>query len=79
MATETMKEDTALGPHTLLAWRERMGYSQREACSALGCSRGAWAGWETGKQSPIPRYIGLACAALALGMSAYGDAQKATK
>lgn len=61
-----------LSPVTLTAWRTRMGYSQREACDALGCSRGAWAGWETGKNE-IPRYIGLAMAALALGMTPYGD------
>lgn len=59
--------------HTVLAaWRERMGYSQIDACKALGCSRGAWAGWESGTHK-APRYIGLACAALALGMSSYGD------
>jgi transcriptional regulator with XRE-family HTH domain len=60
---------TTLDGQTLIAWRERMGYSQRDACSALGCSRGAWAGWEGGQK--IPRYIGLACAALALGMKPY--------
>jgi DNA-binding XRE family transcriptional regulator len=58
------------GP-TLAAWRQRMGYSQRDAAKALGCSRGALAGWEAGQA--IPRYIGLACAALALGMNAYGE------
>lgn len=77
MAT-TEKKDThnspPLSPKTLLAWRERMGYSQRDACDALGCSRGAWGGWETGAND-IPRYIGLACAALALGMKPYGDMQ----
>lgn len=56
---------------TLGAWRERMGFSQRDAASALGCSRAAWARWETGAQ-PAPRYIGLACAALALGMKPFG-------
>lgn len=61
-----------LGPEVLAAWRERMGYSARDACRALGCSRNAWAGWEKGT-AKVPRYIGLACAALALGMSAYGD------
>lgn len=63
-----------LSPAVLRAWRERMGFSQRDACEALGCSRGGWTGWESGKQD-IPRYIGLACAALALGMKPYGDLQ----
>jgi transcriptional regulator with XRE-family HTH domain len=49
----------------LVAWRERMGFSQRDACDALGCSRNALSGWE--KTRP-PRYIGLACQALALGV-----------
>lgn len=73
MATKTMiVKPEPLSGATLLAWRERMGYSQRDACKALGCSRGAWARWEQDQQD-VPRYIGLACAALALGMSAYGD------
>jgi transcriptional regulator with XRE-family HTH domain len=62
-----------LNGKTLELWRERLGYSQREACEVLGCSRDAWRRWETGKQKPIPRYIGLAMAALALGMKPYGD------
>lgn len=60
----------------LLGWRDRMGFSQRDACEALGCSRGALGGWENGTQKPIPRYIGLACAALALGMEPYGISAK---
>jgi len=69
---------SALTPATITAWRERMGYSQRDACNALGCSRTAWINWELGRQE-IPHYIGLACAALALGMSAYGDEREEPK
>src|SRR5215472_650540 len=54
-------------PAALLAWREHMGYSQRDASVALGCSRMAYGGWELGKHQ-IPAYIELACDALALGM-----------
>ena len=68
-------QDDRLSAGTLVAWRERMGFSQRDACKALGCSRGAWAGWEIGT-NPVPRYIGLACAALALGMKPYGELSK---
>lgn len=57
---------------TLLDWRSVMGFNQRDACKALGCSRGAWGGWESGAQ-PVPRYIGLAMAALALNMTEYGS------
>jgi transcriptional regulator with XRE-family HTH domain len=57
-------------PAHFRAWRVCMGYSQREAASALGCSRVALAGWENDDGRP-PLYIGLACAALALGMKPY--------
>ncbi|MGX1151437.1 helix-turn-helix domain-containing protein [Bradyrhizobium ottawaense] len=52
-------------PPYLTEWRERFGYSQRQAAEAIGCSRGAWAGYENGDQ-PIPKYISLAIAALSL-------------
>lgn len=55
----------------LKAWREAMGYSQREACVQLGCSRNAYAGWEDGSHD-VPRYIALACNSLALGMDEPG-------
>jgi transcriptional regulator with XRE-family HTH domain len=70
----TTPQEPKLTARVLLSWQERMGYSQRDACEALGCSRGAWSGWVTGTQQP-PRYIGLACAALALGMKPYGEVQ----
>lgn len=79
MATTQMTmTEPKLSPQVLLAWRERMGFSQRDACVALGCSRGAWGKWEGGINKP-PRYIGLACAALALGMKPYGDIQSELK
>jgi DNA-binding XRE family transcriptional regulator len=65
------RPNAALDGPTLIVWRERMGYSQAEAAKMLGCSRNSLAGWETGQR--IPHYIGLACAALALGMTAYGN------
>jgi len=61
-------------PSALTEWRERLGYSQREAALVIGCSRGAWAGWESGT-NPIPHYIGLAMAAIALGVQPYGGAR----
>jgi transcriptional regulator with XRE-family HTH domain len=65
------KAREGIRPEVLISWRERMGYSQREASEALDCSRAALRHWEQGTNR-IPRYIGLACAALALGMTAYG-------
>lgn len=64
-----------LSPETLKAWRKRMEFNKTHACDALGCSREAWANWEGGR-TRIPRYIGLAMAALALGMTQYGSVQK---
>lgn len=61
-----------LNAATLKVWRDRMGYSHRDACAALGCSRGAWGGWERGT-APVPLYIGLAMAALATGMKPYAE------
>jgi DNA-binding transcriptional regulator YiaG len=58
---------------TMSAWRERMGFSQREAAAQVGCSREAWSGWEAGRKQ-VPHYIGLAMAALALGMAGHGGA-----
>lgn len=61
-----------LSPTTLMNWRERMGYTQVLAAKELGCSRTAWIGWEDGTHK-IPRYIGLAMKALAIGMTPYGE------
>jgi transcriptional regulator with XRE-family HTH domain len=68
----TPKAPTKIDGHQLKAWREGMGYSQRDACKLLGCSRTAWLDWETGRHK-VPRYIGYALSALATGMTVYGD------
>jgi DNA-binding XRE family transcriptional regulator len=71
IGTEAARMDDATRlfsrPHALTEWRARFDYSQRQAVDAIGCSRGAWAGWEAGKH-PIPKYISLAIAALSLGV-----------
>lgn len=70
-------QNTAAAPNPRLTaeqlriWRERMGYTPMDACIALDCKMTDLSDWESGK--PIPRYIGLACAALALGISGYGE------
>jgi len=74
MATNKQVSKKPAVAASLTAWRERMGFSQRDACEALGCSRQAWSDWESGEHK-TPRYIGLACAALALGMKPYGEIQ----
>lgn len=54
-------------PAQLTAWRQRLGLSKVGAAEAIGCHRDAIAKWEAGKH-PIPRYIALACAAVAHGL-----------
>lgn len=49
---------------SLAAWRKAREMSQTALADALGCSRRALVNWETGVYA-IPRYIALACAAIA--------------
>lgn len=50
-----------------LAWRQRLGLTAVAAAKALGCSRNTIAAYEAGR-TPVPRYIALACAAVAFGL-----------
>ena len=59
--------------HHLAAWRRRMKFSQRKAAEVLGCAKRSITTYESGKVE-IPRYISLACAAVAAGLPPYGDA-----
>ena len=52
----------------LAEWRSRMGYSADDAAKQLGCAKQSVYNWERGDEPP-PRYIGLACDALALGIN----------
>ncbi len=54
-------------PASFIAWRERLHLNRVEASAQLGISRETLRFYETGKH-PIPRYIALACAAVALGI-----------
>ena len=63
-------------PEALKSWRKRLGLSQIAAAQALGCGRSSLQAWENGTND-IPKYIGLACAALALGISEYPETQVA--
>ena len=56
----------------LLLWRDNMGYSLDDCSHELGVTAEEWKAWESG-DAKIPRYIGLACSALALGMNPYGE------
>lgn len=50
-------------PADLSAWRTRLGLSRRAAAAQLGIGRQTLINYERG-DSPIPRYIELACRAL---------------
>lgn len=55
----------------LKAWRERLKLTRASAARELGASPMTYRGWEQGK-CPIPRYIGLACSAVAMGLVPWG-------
>ena len=73
--TETEMISKPIPPASIMAWREAMGFTQRDAAEALGCSRAALGNWENAV-TDCPKYIGLAMAALALGMTPYGLEEK---
>lgn len=69
--TKTQKNENATRNYTaedFAAWRNRMGYSVEDAAKQLGCAIQSVYNWERG-ESDMPRYIGLACDALALGIN----------
>lgn len=58
--------------HTEFAeWRARLGLSKLAAARALGMSKDTTPRYESG-QIKIPKYVALACAAIALGIKPYG-------
>ena len=57
--------------HDLTRWRELLHMNKGEASKELGCDRDAYSRWEAGL-SKIPRYIALACAAIAHGLGPWG-------
>jgi transcriptional regulator with XRE-family HTH domain len=54
-------------PASFTAWRTRLKLNKSKAALALGLSRNALTGYENGSKN-IPRYVALACAALAFGL-----------
>lgn len=52
---------------SLKAWRERMNFTQKKAADEIGCSVRSITNWEGGV-ADVPRYIALACAAIAQGV-----------
>ena len=54
-------------PADLAAWKAHMGLINVTAAEALGVDRSSVARWLAG-ETPIPRTVALACAALAAGL-----------
>lgn len=53
-----------------IGWREARGFNRLQAEAALGISRETIRAYETGRHA-VPRYIALACAAVAAGLPPY--------
>jgi transcriptional regulator with XRE-family HTH domain len=75
MSNQIIETTKSIPSANVIAWREAMGFTQRDAAEALGCSRQALLNWEHGT-TECPLYIGLAMAALALGMTPFGVEEK---
>ena len=58
-------------PAQFTEWRGRLGLSKVAAAETLGLSRNMPQKYEAG-EAEIPRYVALACAAVALGIPPYG-------
>ena len=59
----------------LRAWQAHMAYTYDTAAVTLGISRATYARYISGAE--IPLVVGLACSALALGLSAWENAATA--
>lgn len=60
-------------PAEFTAWRRHLGVSKRRAAEMLGVSINMPTRYERG-ETDIPRFIALACAAIAHNLPPYGDA-----
>lgn len=65
----TPQGDATMTPAQLTAWMDSLRLNTVKASQALGISRTTLSGYLAGKY-PIPRVVGLACAALALNPKA---------
>jgi transcriptional regulator with XRE-family HTH domain len=54
-------------PASIITMRKRLDLSQRALAQRLAIGTRTLSNYETGK-TPIPRYVALACAALAFGL-----------
>jgi len=61
-------------PAQFTEWRGRLGLSKTAAAEALGISRNMPQRYEAGA-AHIPRYVALACAAVAFNLPPYGADQ----
>lgn len=52
---------------TFRQWRERLGLNRIDAAEQLGVHRNSITNWER-ETNPLPRWVALACAAIAYGL-----------
>ena len=70
-------------PDDLRAWQNAIGLTAPKAAAALGVSYATYRDWlagtsrTTGKHITLPPLLGLACAALAAGMTGWSPQQEA--
>lgn len=68
-----------MSPDDFRAWRKRLGLTQAMAAQAIGISTSQLTNYElginrgSGRPSPIPRTVALACAAVAAGLEPWVD------
>jgi DNA-binding XRE family transcriptional regulator len=62
-------------PEQFTRWRALLDYNKSDAAQALGCSPNSITAWESG-QTRIPRYIALACRALANDLLPWGEERR---
>lgn len=65
-------------PQDFTDWRGRLGLSKTAAADALGISKNMPSRYETG-EAKIPKYIALACSAVALSVPPYGSTDPAKR
>lgn len=69
MNPETNPTKHVAGISDIKTWRASMGYTIADAAALLEVAESDYVEWENGIK-PAPRYLILACAALALGIKA---------
>lgn len=78
--TKTAANDSAMKPSDFKRWRKSLKLSQKDAAEVLGLKRRVVQYYEKGERDveavTIPKYIRLACSAVASGVEDYAGPTK---